>query len=77
MRLYILPDFDQDEQIGIEDLRRTILCLTREELTGEEVDFIAERVPYDFRIFTTTYVHIDTALSDKHVASTLQPPSLR
>uniref|UniRef100_A0A915JY70 EF-hand domain-containing protein n=1 Tax=Romanomermis culicivorax TaxID=13658 RepID=A0A915JY70_ROMCU len=37
-------DFDMDDKIGKEDLEKTLRCLTREELSQEEVDFIIERV---------------------------------
>ena len=39
-----LEDFDRDEYIGRDDLERSVRCLTREELTNEEVEFIADRV---------------------------------
>lgn len=37
-------DFDGDDQLGHDDLSKMIRCLTRDELTDEEVEFIIERV---------------------------------
>uniref|UniRef100_A0A0N4Z2L0 Calcium and integrin-binding family member 2 n=1 Tax=Parastrongyloides trichosuri TaxID=131310 RepID=A0A0N4Z2L0_PARTI len=37
-------DFDGDDQIGHDDLSRMIRCLTRDELSDEEVEFIIERI---------------------------------
>uniref|UniRef100_A0A915CU71 EF-hand domain-containing protein n=1 Tax=Ditylenchus dipsaci TaxID=166011 RepID=A0A915CU71_9BILA len=37
-------DFDNDEQLGHDDLSRMIRCLTRDELADEEVEFIIERI---------------------------------
>ncbi|VDM94889.1 unnamed protein product [Thelazia callipaeda] len=37
-------DFDGDDQLGHDDLSKIIRCLTRDELSDEEVEFIIERV---------------------------------
>ncbi|VDN29134.1 unnamed protein product [Gongylonema pulchrum] len=37
-------DFDGDDQLGHDDLSKMIRCLTRDELSDEEVEFIIERV---------------------------------
>ncbi|CEF67430.1 Calcium and integrin-binding protein 1 [Strongyloides ratti] len=37
-------DFDGDDQIGHDDLSKMIRCLTRDELSDEEVEFIIERI---------------------------------
>uniref|UniRef100_A0AC35TIP3 Calcium and integrin-binding family member 2 n=1 Tax=Rhabditophanes sp. KR3021 TaxID=114890 RepID=A0AC35TIP3_9BILA len=37
-------DFDNDEQIGHDDLSKMIRALTRDELSDEEVEFIIERI---------------------------------
>ncbi|KFD72474.1 hypothetical protein M514_15310 [Trichuris suis] len=37
-------DFDQDGMIGHDDLEKAIRCMTREELTEEEVEFIISRI---------------------------------
>ncbi|KAI1730710.1 EF-hand domain pair domain-containing protein [Ditylenchus destructor] len=37
-------DFDNDEHLGHDDLSRMIRCLTRDELSDEEVEFIIERI---------------------------------
>ncbi|KAH7666430.1 calcium and integrin binding family member 2 [Aphelenchoides avenae] len=37
-------DFDGDDYLGHDDLSRMIRCLTRDELTDEEVEFIIERI---------------------------------
>ncbi len=37
-------DFDGDSFLGKVDLSRTIGCLTRSELSQEEIDFICEKV---------------------------------
>uniref|UniRef100_A0A5S6QEW8 EF-hand domain-containing protein n=1 Tax=Trichuris muris TaxID=70415 RepID=A0A5S6QEW8_TRIMR len=37
-------DFDQDGMIGHDDLEKAIRCMTREELTEEEVEFIINRI---------------------------------
>ncbi|KAI6181972.1 Calcium and integrin-binding family member 2 [Aphelenchoides fujianensis] len=37
-------DYDGDDQLGHDDLSKTIRCLTRDELTDEEVEFIIERI---------------------------------
>ena len=42
----MLSDFDGDGQIGKEDLRRVINCLTKHELTFEEVDFFCDKVEF-------------------------------
>jgi Ca2+-binding EF-hand superfamily protein len=39
-----VSDFDGDDQLGHDDLGRMIRCLTRDELTDEEVEFIIDRV---------------------------------
>ncbi|KAI6192731.1 Calcium and integrin-binding family member 2 [Aphelenchoides besseyi] len=36
-------DYDNDDQLGHDDLSKTIRCLTRDELSDEEVEFIIER----------------------------------
>ena len=43
---HVLSDFDGDGQIGKEDLRRVINCLTKHELTFEEVDFFCDKVEF-------------------------------
>lgn len=43
-------DFDGDDQLGHDDLSKIIRCLTRDELTDEEVEFIIERVLITFWI---------------------------
>lgn len=37
-------DFDGDNYLGKEDLRSTLRCLTRNELSEEEVEFVVEKV---------------------------------
>ncbi|KAI6202994.1 Calcium and integrin-binding family member 2 [Aphelenchoides besseyi] len=37
-------DYDNDDQLGHDDLSKTIRCLTRDELSDEEVEFIIERI---------------------------------
>jgi len=37
-------DYDGDDQLGHDDLSKMIRCLTRDELTDEEVEFIIERI---------------------------------
>ncbi|KRY81372.1 Calcium and integrin-binding family member 2, partial [Trichinella pseudospiralis] len=37
-------DFDQDNMIGRDDIEKAIRCLTREELTEDEVEFIISRI---------------------------------
>lgn len=48
-------DFDEDDQLGRDDLSKMIRCLTRDELTDEEVEFIIERVSTDRDSITTDY----------------------
>ena len=43
MFLFIL-DFDGDNFLNKTDLERTLRCLTRNELTAEEVAFVVEKV---------------------------------
>ncbi|KAK0428386.1 hypothetical protein QR680_010769 [Steinernema hermaphroditum] len=37
-------DYDGDDQLGHDDLSKMIRCLTRDELSDEEVEFIIERI---------------------------------
>ncbi len=39
-----VSDFDSDTFIGRDDLQKTVNCLTKNELTEEEVEFISDRV---------------------------------
>ena len=39
-----LPDFDQDDYLGKEDLKQTLRAITANELTDEEMEFVSDKV---------------------------------
>ena len=46
--LFSVLDFDGDQQLGKEDLRQTIRSITASELTNEEVEYVVEKVSFNF-----------------------------
>lgn len=60
----LVSDFDGDDQLGHDDLEKMIRCLTRDELTDEEVEFIIDRVCFSKRPFSSSVEILDTDVND-------------
>lgn len=50
-------DFDGDGFLGKQDLERTVNCITRNELTTEEVDLVCDKVR-NICTYFTRYDHL-------------------
>lgn len=46
--LTLLADFDEDKELGRNDLHKTLRCLSRNELTEEEMSFVVNKVRFEF-----------------------------